>query len=112
MQSTSIYYKKNFRFFFSHSHDEQIIKQGRNDKRSTGKNPHADLVKWQGKPLKAPLLKLPADLAPLALECFECVLRYCGDLPPDPELTEVKCVYTVLMVIIKELQKYSAERNM
>jgi myosin XV len=84
--------------YCSHSHDEQITKQGRNDKRSTSKNPHADLVKWQGKPLKAPLLKLPADLAPLALECFECVLRYCGDLPPDLEMTEVKCVYTVLMV--------------
>jgi myosin XV len=44
--------------------------------------------------------------ADLALECFECVLRYCEDLPPDPELTEVKYVYTVLMVIIKELQNY------
>lgn len=57
-------------------------------------------MKWQGGPLRAPLLRLPPDLAPLALECFECILRYCGDLdlPPDPELTEVKCVYTVLMV--------------
>lgn len=65
-----------------------------------GRSPHADLVKWQDSPLKAPLLRLPPDLSPLALECFECILRYCGDLPLDPELTEVKCVYTVLMVSI------------
>lgn len=62
------------------------------------RNQHADLVKWQGYPLRAPLLRLPADLTPLALECFDCVLRYCGDLAVDPELSEVKCVYTVLMV--------------
>lgn len=56
------------------------------------------MVKWQGHPLRLPLLRLPPDLAPLAIECFDCILRYCGDLVPDPELTEVKCVYTVLMV--------------
>lgn len=60
--------------------------------------PPIDLVKWQGSLIRAPLLRLPGDISPLALECFECILRYCGDLPHDPELTEVKCVYTVLMV--------------
>lgn len=80
------------------SSPEEPPKGNREKRVSNGNRPHADLVKWQGVPLRAPLLKLPPDLAPLALECFECVLRYCGDLPPDPELTEVKCVYTVLMV--------------
>ncbi|XP_037913894.1 unconventional myosin-XV isoform X1 [Hermetia illucens] len=70
---------------------------GRGEKRSSSSRPHADHVKWQGTPIRAPLLRLPPDLAPLALECFDCILRYCGDIPPDPELTEVKCVYTVLM---------------
>lgn len=71
---------------------------GRAKKRSTSSRPHADLVKWQGVPIRSPLLRLPVELSPLAIECFECILRYCGDLPPDPELTEVKCVYTILMV--------------
>lgn len=71
----------------------------RGDKRSTGSSrPQLDLVRWQGNPLKTPLLRLPSDLAMLALECFECILRYCGDLPSDPDLTEVQCVYTILMV--------------
>lgn len=59
---------------------------------------YAELVKWQGHAIRLPLLRLPNDLAPLALECFDCILRYCGDIPLDLELTEVKCVYTVLMV--------------
>lgn len=73
---------------------------GRGPKRSVSNRPHSDLVKWQGYPIRSPLLRLPSELAPIAIECFECVLRYCGDLPPDPDLTEVKCVYTVLMVIL------------
>lgn len=62
-----------------------------------------DVVKWQATPLRAPLLRLPAALAPPALECFTCIRAYCGDLQPPEraihqDLTEVKCVYTVLMV--------------
>lgn len=68
------------------------------DSRSSANRYYADLVKWQGTPIRLPLLRLPNDLAPLALECFDCILRYCGDLPMEPDLTEVKCVYTVLMV--------------
>lgn len=85
---------------FRQTLDEQQ-KNGRNEKErsiSTTKRPHVDLVKWQGTAIRTPLLRLPSDLSTLALECFDCILRYCGDLPPDPELTEVKCVYTVLMV--------------
>lgn len=74
---------------------------GRAKKRSTSSRPHADLVKWQSAPIHSPLLRLPVELSPIAIECFECILRYCGDLPPDPELTEVKCVYTILMVNIR-----------
>ncbi|KAI5652087.1 myTH4 domain-containing protein [Phthorimaea operculella] len=61
-----------------------------------------DVVKWQATPLRAPLLRLPPALGPPALECFTCIRAYCGDLPPaeravHQDLTEVKCVYTVLM---------------
>lgn len=61
-----------------------------------------DVVKWQAASLRAPLLRLPAALAPAAIECFTCIRAYCGDLPPNErqthaDLTEVKCVYTVLM---------------
>nr|CAI5851516.1 unnamed protein product [Callosobruchus analis] len=57
-----------------------------------------DLVKWQGNPIDGPLLRLEdPELSSLAIECFECILRYCGDLPLTPEMSEVKCVYTVLM---------------
>lgn len=58
-----------------------------------------DLVKWQGTPLQGSLLRLDdPELGPLAMECFECILRYSGDLPLTPDMSEVKCVYTVLMV--------------
>ncbi|XP_063618998.1 unconventional myosin-XV [Cydia splendana] len=61
-----------------------------------------DVVKWQATALRAPLLRLPPALAPPALECFTCVRAYCGDLNANEramhqDLTEVKCVYTVLM---------------
>ena len=98
-----------FYFYSSFSSPEESSKSNRSEKRlSNGNRPHADLVKWQGGPLRAPLLRLPPDLAPLALECFECILRYCGDLPPDPELTEVKCVYTVLMVSNSEMRTHGS----
>lgn len=59
-----------------------------------------DVIKWQGTPLDGPLLRLDdAELTPLAIECFDCILRYCGDQPLTPEMSEVKCVYTVLMVM-------------
>lgn len=90
---------------------EDHPKNGRTEKRtSTASKPHSDLVKWQGTPIRTPLLRLPPDLSPLALECFDCILRYCGDLPPDPELTEVKCVYTVLMVCVALIRHYDESR--
>lgn len=85
--------------FYSNQVIEDHELNGRAKKRSTSSRPHSDLVKWQGTPIRSPLLRLPMELSPLAIECFECILRYCGDLAPDPELTEVKCVYTILMVI-------------
>nr|CAH7758735.1 unnamed protein product [Callosobruchus chinensis] len=67
-----------------------------------------DLVKWQGNPIDGPLLRLEdPELSSLAIECFECILRYCGDLPLTPEMSEVKCVYTVLM----HCHKYSPLRD-
>ncbi|XP_030752101.1 unconventional myosin-XV isoform X2 [Sitophilus oryzae] len=57
-----------------------------------------DVIKWQGGPLDGPLLKLEdPELTPLAIECFDCILKYCGDQPLTPDMSEVKCVYTVLM---------------
>lgn len=58
-----------------------------------------DVIKWQNSPIDGPLMKLEEpELAVLAIECFDCILRYSGDLPLTPEMSEVKCVYTVLMV--------------
>lgn len=60
-----------------------------------------DLVKWQGMPLETSLLRHEnPELENLGMECFECILRYCGDLPFTPDMSEVKCVYTVLMVSV------------
>ncbi|XP_014277405.1 unconventional myosin-XV isoform X2 [Halyomorpha halys] len=56
-----------------------------------------DLVKYTGTPITESLLKLNPELNQLAVECFECAMRYMGDLPTTPDLTEVKCVYTILM---------------
>lgn len=57
-----------------------------------------DLVKYTTIPIMESLLKLDPNLNRIAVECFECVMRYMGDLPITPELNEVKCVYTILMV--------------
>lgn len=57
-----------------------------------------DLVKYTPNPVTESLLKLDPELNQLAIECFECAMRYMGDLPTTPDLTEVKCVYTILMV--------------
>ena len=81
-----------------HSNVDIENNKSRTEKRSAHERFNANLVKWQGHPLQTPLLKLPLDLNNLALECFECILRYCGDMPLDPTFSEVKCVYTVLMV--------------
>ncbi|XP_039291022.1 unconventional myosin-XV [Nilaparvata lugens] len=56
-----------------------------------------DLVKYSPAPINESLLKLDSELNQLAIECFECAMRYMGDLPTTPDLTEVKCVYTILM---------------
>ncbi|XP_053672454.1 unconventional myosin-XV [Anopheles nili] len=99
---TSLTKHSLLQFAMQHFRTDDEFKSNRSDKRAM-RNQHADLVKWQGYPLRAPLLRLPVDLTPLALECFDCVLRYCGDLAVDPELSEVKCVYTVLMHCHKHL---------
>lgn len=84
--------------FYSQIPESRVHSRESGDSRASINRYYADLVKWQGTPIRLPLLRLPNDLAPLALECFDCILRYCGDLPMEPDLTEVKCVYTVLMV--------------
>ncbi|XP_055854931.1 unconventional myosin-XV isoform X2 [Episyrphus balteatus] len=92
---------------FRNDHTIDHRSNDRGDRRASSNRTYAELVKWQGTPVRAPLLRLPTDLSPLALECFDCILRYCGDVPLDPELTEVKCVYTVLM----HCHKYLALRD-
>lgn len=57
-----------------------------------------DLVKYSTVPIEQSLLRLDADLSALAVECFLCLMRYMGDQPLPPETSEVKCVYTILMV--------------
>ncbi|CAH0384305.1 unnamed protein product [Bemisia tabaci] len=66
-----------------------------------------DLVKYSPTPIQESLLKLDPELNQLAVECFECSMRYMGDLPTTPEMTEVKCVYTILM----HCHKYDALRD-
>lgn len=92
------YILKNFSLFSQYPEGRVNNRDAVRDHADRRTPSYADLVKWQGTPIRMPLLRLPNDLAPLALECFECILRYCDDIPHDPELTEVKCVYTVLMV--------------
>lgn len=61
-----------------------------------------DLVKYTSIPISESLLKLDPELNRLAVECFECIMRYMGDLPTTPDHNEVKCVYTILMVKYKK----------
>lgn len=60
-----------------------------------------DLVKYSTVPIEQSLLRLDADLSVLAVECFLCLMRYMGDQLLPPETSEVKCVYTILMVRFK-----------
>lgn len=57
-----------------------------------------DLVKYSQVPIEQSLLRLDGDLSQLAVECFFCLMRYMGDEPLPPEMSQVKCVYTILMV--------------
>ncbi|KAK6623915.1 hypothetical protein RUM44_010771 [Polyplax serrata] len=57
-----------------------------------------DLVKFTAKPIGQSLLQLDTpELSDLAVECFICLMRYMGDLPMPTDVSEVKCVYTILM---------------
>jgi len=57
------------------------------------------MVKFSADPPKQSLLRLESgELSDLAVECFNSIMCYMGDLPMPPEVTEVKCVYTILMV--------------
>lgn len=56
-----------------------------------------DLVKYSTVPIEQSLLRLDNDLGSLAVECFLCLMRYMGDQPLPPDMSEVKCVYTILM---------------
>ncbi|KMZ09170.1 uncharacterized protein Dsimw501_GD16995 [Drosophila simulans] len=101
-------------FAMQHFRNDQLRDADRHHERhqSAANRSYAELVKWQGHAIRLPLLLAPSVptnylLAPLALECFDCILRYCGDIPLDPDLTEVKCVYTVLM----HCHKYLALRD-
>lgn len=62
-----------------------------------------DLVKFSAVPIEQSLLRLDNELSGLALECFLCLMRYMGDQPLPPDMSEVKCVYTILMVSIHTL---------
>ena len=57
-----------------------------------------DLVKYSALPIEQSLLRLDNELSALAVECFLCLMRYMGDQPLPPDISEVKCVYTILMV--------------
>lgn len=89
--------------YFRQSSDLDLLKMDSSIKSKEKRNEwtwkqQTDLVKWQPHPIDGSLLRLDdPDLGPLAVECFECILRYCGDMPLTPEMSEVKCVYTVLM---------------
>ncbi|XP_043245680.1 serine/arginine repetitive matrix protein 2-like isoform X1 [Amphibalanus amphitrite] len=57
-----------------------------------------ELVKWTDRPLRVSLLKLsPPELTRLAVESFSAIQRYMGDQTLPREVTDVDCVYTVLM---------------
>ncbi|XP_048509561.1 uncharacterized protein LOC105693576 isoform X2 [Athalia rosae] len=56
-----------------------------------------DLVKYSPVPIEQSLLRLDPELSTLAVECFLCLMRYMGDQPLPPDMSEVKCVYTILM---------------
>ncbi|KAL1494091.1 hypothetical protein ABEB36_009744 [Hypothenemus hampei] len=89
---------------FAMQHFRQLVDLDQHQQKSKGKSKEwtwkqqTDLVKWQGTSIDGSLLRLEdPELTPLAIECFDCILRYCGDQPLIPEMSEVKCVYTVLM---------------
>jgi hypothetical protein len=57
------------------------------------------MVKFSADPPKQSLLRLESsEMSELAIECFNSIMCYMGDMPMPPEVTEVKCVYTILMV--------------
>ncbi|XP_050297745.1 unconventional myosin-XV isoform X2 [Anthonomus grandis grandis] len=92
---------QNFRQLADLDHqrmDQTHQKPSKNKSKDWTWKQQTDVIKWQGTSIDGPLLRLEdPELTPLAIECFDCILRYCGDQPLTPEMSEVKCVYTVLM---------------
>ncbi|XP_066258344.1 unconventional myosin-XV isoform X2 [Euwallacea similis] len=81
-----------------HQKMEQSQQKTKNKSKEWTWKQQTDVIKWQGTPIDGSLLRLDdPEITPLAIECFDCILRYCGDQPLTPEMSEVKCVYTVLM---------------
>lgn len=84
----------------------ESLKSKKKNKKSKGQQDVAewtwkeqvDLVKFSPVPVEQSLLRLDNDLGGLAVECFLCLMRYMGDLPDSPDNSDVKCVYTILMV--------------
>lgn len=82
------------------------VLESKNKKNKAGKEQsewtwkeQVDLVKFTPTAIEQSLLRLDtAELSDLAVECFVCLMRYMGDLPMPTDVSEVKCVYTVLMV--------------
>ncbi|CAB3362581.1 Hypothetical predicted protein [Cloeon dipterum] len=86
----------------------KVIESIKNNKKSKKKSKdntsdwtwkeQVDMVKFSAEPPKQSLLRLESgELSDLAIECFSSIMCYMGDLPMPPEVTEVKCVYTILM---------------
>ncbi|XP_049851037.1 unconventional myosin-XV isoform X4 [Schistocerca gregaria] len=72
-------------------------KKGNKENEWTWKE-QVDLVKFSSSPIEQSLLRLDSvELNDLAIECFVSIMRYMGDLPMPADVTEVKCVYTILM---------------
>ncbi|XP_046586212.1 unconventional myosin-XV isoform X1 [Neodiprion lecontei] len=84
---------------------ESLKSKKKKDKKGKGQQDGAewtwkeqvDLVKYSLVPIEQSLLRLDPELSTLAVECFLCLMRYMGDQPLPPDMSEVKCVYTILM---------------
>ncbi|XP_043281933.1 unconventional myosin-XV isoform X2 [Venturia canescens] len=83
----------------------ESLKSKKKNKKSKGQQDGAewtwkeqvDLVKYSQVPIEQSLLRLDGEMSLLAVECFMCLMRYMGDQPLPPDMSEVKCVYTILM---------------
>ena len=92
--------------FDIHPHDEAVKDKKKKKKKSNKSDwtwkDQVELVKWQDHMIDNSLMRLDfPELNKIALECFACIMRFMGDMPPLKNQMDVESAMMVLSYCYK-----------